>query len=825
MQFFYFLFFVLVNAFAIAKINAQVTYQPTSINSAIKIDAVLEEQIWNSVPAITTFTEVFPTFGAAPKEKTSVKIAYDNTAIYISAILTQSPKSMRKQLTQRDVIGMQDTENFSISFDTYQDRQNGFRFSVTAAGVQGDGKLTGTDFDAAWDAVWQSAVQTTATGWQLEIKIPYNAIRFAKKPVQNWGMQISRYLRAINSNITWSPEDPNKNGSLNQWGDLVNIKNLVPPIRLSFLPYLSGGVRVSPTSNGTTTEYLKSGGMDVKYGINESFTLDMTLIPDFAQVQSDNVFLNLTPFEVKFNDFRPFFTEGTELFNKAGLFYSRRIGDEPNGTAGVLNLAANNPNYIIKKNPGITRLINATKLSGRTKGNLGIGLFNAVTAPMYAKLTHNDNDTSILTEPLTNYNIAVFDLALKNRSSVTLTNTNVTRKGNTRNANVTAANTSFFDKKNNYVLMVNAIYSNIYGTQYKYNGYSANITTGKVSGLWQYNVNAAVESDTYDPNDLGFLQNNNSIVYGASTSYNINQPTKYFLRHSYGININNTYLYNPRVWSNVELQAFSFFLFKNFWDLSLFTEVKPGRYNDYFEARTPGVNLKRYGYAYLGAEGSTDSRKKWFVNYNGGYGVTTSVQGDGYIEGELGARYRFSNRLQLGTSFKNTTDLGQWGYSTRSSISTLVTGYNDPIIAYRKTSVSNLIVNGQYSFTPRMNATIRLRHNYTKVYNKAFYNLQKEGNFTPIAFIEGRNRTFNVFNIDAFYTWDFKWGSRLTLAWKNALGGNVQLDPYTVTKYGQNLAAMFTSPHSNELSIKVVYFLDYLDINRNAKNPANNLKL
>ena len=119
-------------------------------------------------------------------------------------------------------------------------------------------------------------------------------------------------------------------------------------MRLSFQPYLSGGFKISPTSKGDVTEVLKSGGMDVKYGINESFTLDMTLIPDFAQVQSDNLLLNLTPFEVKFDDYRPFFTEGTELFNKAGIFYSRRIGAAPGSTAAVLNKYGNDPNYKYK---------------------------------------------------------------------------------------------------------------------------------------------------------------------------------------------------------------------------------------------------------------------------------------------------------------------------------------------------------------------------------------------------------------------------------------------------------------------------------------------
>lgn len=338
------------------------------------------------------------------------------------------------------------------------------------------------------------------------MKIPLSAIRFAKKDVQNWGLQLSRFMRSKNENVTWSPQDPNKDGTINQWGNLNQLQNIVPPLRLSFLPYISGGVRNSPTSNGRKVENLFSGGMDVKWGINESFTVDMTLIPDFAQVQSDNVFLNLTPFQVRFDDFRPFFTEGTELFNKAGLFYSRRIGAEPSGVGKVLNFAANNQDYTIEKNLGITRLINATKLSGRTKNNLGIGVFNAITAPMKAILTNKNTgkDTTIVTEVLTNYNVFVLDQALKNRSSITFTNTNALRKDNSRNANVSALDLNLFDKRNNYNLSSTFRYSTIWGTQDQYNGYTAAVSGGKVSGKLQFNAFVAAESDQYDPNDVGF---------------------------------------------------------------------------------------------------------------------------------------------------------------------------------------------------------------------------------------------------------------------------------------------------------------------------------
>ena len=137
------------------------------------------------------------------------------------------------------------------------------------------------------------------------------------------------------------------------------------------------------------------------------------------------------------------------------------------------------------------------------------------------------------------------------------------------------------------------------------------------------------------------------------------------------------------------------------------------------------------------------------------------------------------------------------------------------MVAFIRTAKTNyIIVGGQYNFTARMNATIRLRHNWTSIINKSFYKLQVDGNWTDYTFANGRNRNFNVFNIDMFYTWDFKWGSRITFNWKNALGSNVFLNPYSNDNYSKNLVAVFNNPHSNEFSIKIVYYLDYLNLRR-----------
>lgn len=790
------------------------TLPAVKITQTIRIDGNPDDAAWQGIEPVSDFITSSPAFGQPSTHKTLVKIAYDNTAVYVLAYMYDNPANIRKQLTARDVIDRQDADFFTVGLDTYQDRQNAFVFRVTAAGVQGDAKESkgGEVFDQAWDAVWESKTSIKHDGWVAEIRIPFSAIRFSKKNVQDWGLNFARFIRKENENSIWNPVNPNISGDINQWGNWTGLQNIVPPLRLSFLPYLSGGIRVSPTNNGRVTEYPKSGGMDLKYGINESFTLDMTLIPDFAQVQSDNVFLNLSPFQVKFDDYRPFFTEGTELFNKAGLFYSRRIGASPKGVYDILYNYSDTPDYKIIKNPGITRLYNATKLSGRTRSNLGIGVFNALSAPMYAKVRNlnTGEDSSILTEPFTNYNIIVLDQALKNRSSVTFTNTNVLRKGNSRNANVSSIDISLFDKKNMHNFSFTGKYSAIWGKEGNSNGYTTAATYGKVSGLIQYEGGLVVESDKYDPNDLGYIENNNSLEYYGNISYNKLKPTKHFLNHSFGLRLNNVYLYKPFRWSELKINANAFFLFKNFWDVSINFQTNPMWTNDFFFHTSvyDGYFLKRAPYYYLGTNGSTDSRKKLYINWALG-GAESPLPRDPYWEGTLGIRYRFNDRLQVSGSMSVVQDRGNWGWSFENDG---ITGA--PLIARRNNKTNTTILSAQYSFTPRMNWTVRMRHYWSHIENTNFYDPKADGYWTERAFMPGRDINFNIFNVDMFYTWDFLLGSRLTIAWKNALGSNVNIDPYKNNRYTRNLGQVLDNPHSNELTVKIVYFLDYLKLKR-----------
>ncbi len=719
-----------------------------------------------------------------------------------------APANVRKQLTARDVTDLQDVDVFSLGLDTYHDKQNGFLFQVTAAGVQGDARISGST-DKTWNAVWESKVSIKKDGWVAEIKIPFSAIRFSKSSFQTWGVQFTSFRRNINETSTWAPDDPGVNGTINKWGDWAGLQNIIPPLRLSFLPYLSGGIKVSPVGNSKITEYLKSGGMDVKYGINESFTLDATLIPDFAQVQSDNIILNLTPFDIKFTDFRPFFTEGTELFNKAGIFYSRRIGDAPSGSFGVLQLGTSSPDYTIIKNPGITRLYNATKFSGRTKNKLGIGILNSLTVPMYAEIRDNSNDSifRVQTEPLTNYNIIVLDQALKHRSSITFTNTNVLRKVNDRNANVAALDISLYDKKNLHQFFVDGLYSAIWGKEGKYDGYKSDIRYRRVSGRFQYNVNAAVISDTYDPNDLGFLRSNNQLNYGTTVSYVIFKPTKNFLNQRYDLGFKNLYLYKPFQWQNFVTNTSAFFLLKNFWDITAIFQSQPYWSNDFFELRTHGKVLKRSPLYYLDIAGSTDSRKKLFVNYDFA-GAESPLPSDPYYSGTLGFRYRFSNKFQINTEVHAETDNGNWGYAYRDG------NTSQPVLGKRNVKSNYTVLGAIYNFNPLMNLNIRMRHYWSMVNYSNFYDVMDNGYWTERAFAPGHDQNFNTFNIDMFYTWDFLLGSRITLSWKNALGGDVDIDGIENKTYAKNFTRIFDNPHSNEVTLKVVYYIDYLNLTK-----------
>jgi hypothetical protein len=337
MRFCFLIFFSISNLLVFAQERR--VYKTNFQISSPKIDGILDEDVWKTITVADNFTQTIPKPDEPSIYQTEVKLLYTTNSIFVGAKLFQPKANQLKQMTARDELNRCNADVFSVFLDTYDDHQNGFAFRVSAAGVQQDERLSNglSNGDITWDAVWNSKVSSTADYWIVEMEIPFSAIRFSKNEQQKWGVNFLRLVRKINENSYWNPINVNQQGFLKQTGLLTGLDNLKPPTRLFLYPYISGGYYEKPENNTINKGFLRSGGMDIKYGINESFTLDLTLIPDFSQVVSDNLIRNLSPFEQQLTENRPFFTEGTELFNKAAIFYSRRVGAKPKGYSSIQN--------------------------------------------------------------------------------------------------------------------------------------------------------------------------------------------------------------------------------------------------------------------------------------------------------------------------------------------------------------------------------------------------------------------------------------------------------------------------------------------------------
>lgn len=788
----------------------QKTTQAVRTLAPPKIDGSLEDTVWGKAPALTDFSQNSPEYQKPVAQKTIVKVLYDNAAIYIGAYLYDDPSQVRKQMTGRDGESRQNVDFFSFFLDTYNDHQNGFQFLVTPNNVQTDARLSpafpanyGTFGDLTWDAVWESKVKMQPDGWSLEMRIPYFSIRFSKAMSQDWGIQFLRYFRRNNEFDYWNNVNPNLNGFVNQFGILKNLDNITPPLRLSFFPYITTGYRKTPETGGYLKEGLVNGGMDVKWGVNESFTLDATLIPDFGQVLSDDVVNNLTPYETKFVENRPFFTEGTELFNKADLFYSRRVGSTPSLHNEVQDFTAGNPGWKITKNPALTQLYNAIKFSGRTKNKLGIGIFNAVTAPVYAKLKNisTGKDSTIQTEPLANYNVIVLDQSFKGQSYITFTNTNVRRHGSGRNANVAGLDLALYDRQNQHKLFVQERFSSI--TKVKPNdGFRSTVSYGKVSGKWQYLLYNDVISDKYNPNDLGYLDVPNKITYSASLSYHQLTATDKLNLLTYTLQPQWIYSYYPYGLSRFDITGSAFWVFKNFWDVTLTAKISPGHEHNYFELRTPGKFIDYPSDYFFNVTGSTDSRKKLFWSYNVTYAVSPGNDNK-LSQWDMSLRYRFSNQFSMEAEGQSSYEKNQLGFAFIREAN------GDPVAAFRNNTAFATIVNINYNFTSQLYLSLRTRHYWNKVNNLSFHDVNANGKLTDRPFIAGNDQNVNFFNVDGFLTWDFRLGSKVIVGYKNWLGNE---EPITITgqnNYWKNLDATLKARHGNEVTVRFIYYLNY----------------
>ena len=775
----------------------------------IKIDGELTEPDWKLAPPAKDFIQVEPYFGRSASQPTVVKLMYDNTALYIGAMLYDSaPDSILREFSVRD--DMQNTDVFGIYIDPFNDAITAFGFGVTAAGVQIDIKQVGTNEDKSWDAVWKSDISITDSGWIVEMAIPYSALRFSKHGQQVWGLNMIREIRRLREISTWNPVDPKIAGFINQAGEFHGLSDIKPPIRLAFIPYVSGYLEKNP--NTPQWGYSWRGGMDIKYGISESFTLDMILIPDFGQVESDDEVYNLSPFEIYYQEKRPFFMEGTELFDKGNVFYSRRIGGTPSGYDLVEDTLAQNE--LIQENPEETRLINSTKISGKTRKGLAIGYFNSITTNMYAtvKDTITGSEREILTEPLTNYNMLVFEQSLKNNSFVSIFNTNVYSPKTGYVANVTGSDFRLNTRSNMYgvegELMVSQKYNRPADPDL---GYQYSIEGGKISGNFKVTAEHKVISDTYDPNDMGFLRRNNLIENTLDFDYDIYEPFWKLLRWFNSFYMNYNSLYRPFTFTDFSMGFQSRGTFKNHLTVGFNTSAYPVESHDYFEARQEGSVFIRPPSYSTRLFISPDYRKKFVVDVSASYYTATTFGTRGY-SARLEPRIRISDKFIISDRIDYEITNNDIGY-----VDDAQDEFDKDLIIFGKRDI-NEIVNTfytRYIFNNVSSLSFRFRYYWFKVLYNEYYNLLEDGHLEPYDYAGNEDFDYSAFTIDMVYDWQFAPGSELSIVWKNSIYTTRDID--LSTGYLESFKYTLESPATNSFSVKILYYIDYLYLKRKNK--------
>jgi len=393
---------------------------PTAVavrrSAPIRIDGRLDEAAWMDAPPVRDFWQFEPDEGIPVSEHTEVRFLYDDDALYIGAWLWDRDGLIPTRLGRRDV-AMSDTDLFALHLDAYHDHRTSYRFAINPSGARrdqaasGGGSLAGGD--GSWNPVWEAETSIAGDGWFVEMRIPFSQLRFPRADEQTWGLQIERKLRPVQENTVWAYTPRSEAQGQGRFGHLTGIRGIVSGRSLEVLPYVSGQAAYTTKRSvagvsfedpfWASSDYSSSGGLDLKFRATSNLTLDASVNPDFGQVEADPAVINLTAFETRFDERRPFFIEGAEIFDfgdrTTELLYSRRLGRAPQGSPPV--------DAIYQSTPGATTILGAGKLTGKTATGWSLGLLGAVTGREEASwINASALEGATEVEPRTSYTVA-----------------------------------------------------------------------------------------------------------------------------------------------------------------------------------------------------------------------------------------------------------------------------------------------------------------------------------------------------------------------------------------------------------------------------------
>lgn len=631
----------------------------------ITLDGRLDESAWAASTPASAFRQSEPNEGQPASQPTEVRILYDDVALYIGARMYDSlgARGVRSYLTRRDQ--QTDGDYLEIIFDTFHDHTGRTVFQINPSGVKTDAGQAASNADPSWDPIWEAVTAIDSVGWTAELRIPFAQLRFSRDTAQTWGMQVWRYVDRLNESSMWSFWERKAAGGPPDFGHIEGIRVRERPRGVEILPYVVSRAAYVPIREGDQgnpfhdpSEYTARVGGDLKALLTSNLTLDLTVNPDFGQVEVDPAVVNLSAFETSFQEKRPFFVEGSGLFGFGGLncyfcsnvssmslYYSRRIGRQPRGSPPE--------GYDYLDRPENATILGAAKITGRTRGGYQLGFLNAVTKAEDADIAFEDGRPGVEreVEPFTNYFVGRVRrnftggrgfLGAIATSTIRRFSYDSLRLSMPSHAEAVGVDWEHWWKNRTYRIMSNFAVSNVTGepevirtlqqssaryfdrpdrqhgsngtfsdrydpTLTSLRGYGGYMRASKESGSWLFESSVNFRSPGFEVNDLAFLTRADYVWMNANAFRQWQKPTKYY-RQAYWI-LGGQQQYNHDG-DRTDLQFQNYFEVQlpNYWWLSTFYIHRPEVFEDRLTRGGPVVRRSQAWFTVLNI--NTDSRKR-----------------------------------------------------------------------------------------------------------------------------------------------------------------------------------------------------------------------
>ena len=811
---------------------------PIPSATAIRLDGELTEEVWQTAPLITGFKQRDPKDGADPTYETEARVVYDAAALYVAVLaLDPEPARIVGIRTRRDESSPSDW--ISIVIDSFHDRRSAFEFAVNPAGVKQDTYwFNDASQDGGWDAVWDVAVSRGPKGWRAEFRIPFSQLRFHPASPATFGFAIVRKIGRLNETTTWPLLSKSANGYVSSFGELTGLHLTRSPKRLEVVPYVVGDVSTQPVTAGNpldrATDADAAVGVDTKYALRPGLTLTGTVNPDFGQVEADPAVVNLSAFETFFSERRPFFVEGSGVFrfdldcsdgNCSGLFYSRRIGRAPRGSADV-------PDGGYSTAPAQTTILGAGKLTGRA-GPFSIGVLNAVTADEDAVIADGVRRTRQTVEPLSSYSVARARREFADQSSLgfmmTATNRNLDEAtrflpgqaytggvdwdwrltpryaiqgyvAGSRIRGEAGAIAALQESNVHSYQRPDAGHVELDATRTSLGGYGAMLALTKIGGeRVRFNSNVSLKSPGFDINDVGFMQRADVRSMSNWLQVRYERPSKWYRSFRYNLNQWASWNFDGDM-LNLGFNINAHVMFLNNWGSGMGLNLNPQAFDDRATRGGPGAfrNRARSMWGYV--EG--DQRKPLSMSVFSFVGT----DGLGSTQGEVNpsVEWRPSSflRFSTGLSFGRNHDQSQW-------IERVGDRYVFGELEQRTVALRTRL---NYTVTPAL--TIQL-------YAEPFVSAGGYSNFKALA--NGRSRAYAGrytptpydgnpdFNYRSFRTtnvlrWEYKPGSTLFVVWQQGREDTLTTGRFD---FNRDLGGVFDAPARNVFLVKWAYWLNF----------------